>query len=116
MKDDVLSVGSDYFSESINRIPLKALYVNKVMNDLNVFCDVEIGVSLFLQVIGHCRYRITLVDGKSNHRRIGLVFSNKRNICTVQGCDERNLNTFGGEDLSGHICCRRMWNGIMNME
>lgn len=51
------------------------------------------------EIIGHRGDGITLIDGKSNHRRIGLIAAHQGDIGTVEGGDHGNLFAFFLQDL-----------------
>src|SRR4051812_47277527 len=88
------SMWSNDLAESIDRFAIETAYIYKVVNDLNLFFDVECLVCFIAQVLRYCSDRVALIDRKGNNRGICFIFSYQCNISAVKSSDHGDFFAF----------------------
>src|SRR5579862_6455589 len=84
MQEDTFAIRGDDFSEGIDGLAVKPAGVYKIVDDPDIFFNLECPVGLFAEITGNRRNSIALVDGKGYHRRKGLVPPYQGDIGSVQ--------------------------------
>ena len=98
------------------RLLSKAFQVDKIWNYFNVPMDSESGESFSGQVGRNGGNPIGLIDAESHNRFVAWIFTNQRNIGSVQSRNHRNMNAFRSQNLLGQVRSRCMGNGIMYVQ
>src|SRR5687768_17397942 len=115
MKEDTLTIRSNNFFKSINRLAGKTLNIHEIINDFNFLFNYKKLVGFVTKVIRYGRNPITFIYRKSNNRSIGFISPYQGYVCSVQRGDNRNVFTLFFQDLFCHISSGSMGNGIMHM-
>src|SRR5579859_3728026 len=116
MHQDAFAVGGDHPAESVDRFAVKPAGVDKIMNDADLFFNVEGAEGFIAQILRDGRDGVALVDGEGDDRGEGLVAAHEGDVRTVQGRDHRDIASLRLDDLLGHIGRGGMGDGVVNMQ
>ncbi len=100
------------------QISLIYVAVYRVVDHLDLVLHIEYALCALAEIVGDCRHPIALLDGIPRDRQVGPIESYKRDIGSVQGCDEWQTSTSrpGSQHLAGEHCADRVGNSVVHVQ